>query len=115
MTDEEFLTALERCELPPHEFTHLAHIRAAYLYLRASGFDAALPRIQRAISNYAAHLGRADKYNEAMTVAYLSLIHQHMSARGDAGGWLAFARENPDLLKRDLRIQSGPRAEGGEA
>lgn len=28
MTDEEFLRALEMCELPESEFGHAAHIRA---------------------------------------------------------------------------------------
>ncbi len=105
MTDDEFLEALESCKLPPHEFTHVAHIRAGYLYLRAGGFAAALQRIRSAISNYAAHLGRGDKYNETITVAYLSLINQHMSERGAAGGWPEFVRENPQLLDRNLLLR----------
>ena len=31
MTDADFLAALERCTLPESEFTHAAHVRAAYL------------------------------------------------------------------------------------
>ena len=38
MTDEEFLRALETCELPESAFNHAAHVRAGYLYLRSEGF-----------------------------------------------------------------------------
>ena len=42
MGDDEFLRALESCELPPEEFGHSAHVRAAYLYLRRADWDEAL-------------------------------------------------------------------------
>ena len=41
MTDADFLAALERCTLPESEFTHAAHVRAAYLYLRDGSFGQA--------------------------------------------------------------------------
>lgn len=104
MTDDDFLAALEQCVLPESEFTHVAHVRAAYLYLRAGGFAWALERIRSAIRNYAAHLGRADKYHETITVAYLALIQEHLSERGDAGGWLNFQRENQYLFRKDLLL-----------
>jgi hypothetical protein len=104
MTDEEFLSALERCELPAEAFTHAAHVRAGYLYLRAGGFDAALARIRAAIRRYAAHLGKADKYHETITVAYLALIQQRLCERGDAGGWAGFREQNQDLFERDLLL-----------
>jgi hypothetical protein len=102
MNDEDFLRALESCELPEQEFGHTAHVRAAYLYLRGEYFAAALERTCRAIRAYAAHLGRPDKYHETMTVAYVALIQQHMSERGQSGGWTAFARDNPELLNKSL-------------
>ncbi len=47
MTDEEFLRALERCELPERDFGHAAHVRAAYLYLQEGDFVGALERARR--------------------------------------------------------------------
>jgi len=102
MTDAEFLRALERCELPESEFGHAAHVRAAYLYLRGTDFADALQLTRRAIRSYARHLGKADRYHETITVAYLALIQQHVCERGDGGGWLAFARDNPELFQPDL-------------
>jgi|ERR1700728_51701 hypothetical protein len=111
MTDEEFLEALESCTLPAGEFGHVAHVRAAYLYLRQSAFGGALERIRRAIRNYAAHRGMPDQYHETITVAYVALIQQHICERGDAGGWAAFARDNPELFKPDLLSQFYPQAQ----
>jgi hypothetical protein len=111
MTDEEFLSALERCELAPEAFTHAAHVRAGYLYLRAGGFDAALGRIRAAIRRYAAHLGKPDKYHETITVAYLALIQQRLTERGDASGWTRFREQNLDLFEPDLLLRHYRRSE----
>ncbi len=102
MNDQEFLRALESCELPERDFGHAAHVRAAYLYLQVCEFAGALERIRRAIRNYAGHLGKPDRYHETITVAYLALIQQHICERGSAGGWLAFARDNVELFEPDL-------------
>ena len=58
MTDDEFLGALETCKLPESAFGHAAHVRAAYLYLRAEDFAGALERTRRAIRNFARQLGK---------------------------------------------------------
>ncbi len=47
MTDADFLAALERCTLPEAEFTHAAHVRAAYLYLCDGSFGQAIDRMAR--------------------------------------------------------------------
>ena len=106
MTDEEFLRALESCELPESDFGHAAHVRAAYLYLRQADFAAALARIQRAI-----RLGRPDRYHETITVAYLALIQQHICERGNGGEWPVFARDNPELFRPGLLREFYPQAQ----
>jgi hypothetical protein len=105
MTDQEFLRALEHCELPENEFGHAAHVRAAYLYLREADFPGALERICRAIRNFAAHLGHPDRYHETVTVAYVALIQQHIGERGDSGGWTQFTRDNPELFQPGLLLK----------
>jgi hypothetical protein len=111
MTDEEFLTALERCELAAESFTHAAHVRAGYLYLRAGGFDAALGRMRGAVRRFAAHVGKPDKYHETITVAYLALIHQRLRERGDGAGWAGFGAQNPDLFEPELLLRYYRRSE----
>jgi len=111
LTDHEFLCALEACELPQSDFGHAAHVRAAYLYLQSDDFAASLGRIRRTIRNYAASLGKADRYHETITVAYLALIQQHICERGDSGGWTAFARDNPELFEPGLLLHFYPKAQ----
>jgi hypothetical protein len=111
MTDAEFLDLLEGCKLPAEQFNHAAHVRAGYLYLRAGGFAAALDRIGTAIRRHAAYIGKADKYHETVTVAYLTLIQQHISERGDSGDWIAFAQNNQELFSKDLLLHYYTRAQ----
>jgi len=102
VTDQEFLRALETCELAERDFGHSAHVRAAYLYLQKFDFAAALERTRRTIRNYAKHLGNPDRYHETITVAYVALIQQHIFERGNDGGWPAFASNNAELFQPDL-------------
>jgi len=111
MSDEEFLAALESCTLAECDFGHSAHVRAAYLYLRSRDFAAALGKIQDVIRRYAASRGKPERYHETITVASLALIQQVLHERGDAGGWQAFSRSNPQLLQRDLLLQYYPQAQ----
>ncbi|HEY3851646.1 MAG TPA: hypothetical protein VGL87_11775 [Steroidobacteraceae bacterium] len=98
MSDDEFLQALESCELPPEEFGHSAHVRAAYLYLRRADLGEALDAVQGSLQRYVARLGKADRYDESMTRRYIELIHRRIAERGDAGGWAAFSQANRDLF-----------------
>lgn len=104
MTDEDFLRALEGCELPECDFGHAAHVRAAYLYLQEADFVGALERTRRAIRNYGGYLGKPDRYHETITVAYVALIQQHICERGNGGGWVGFASENCELLQPGLGL-----------
>jgi hypothetical protein len=105
MNDAQFLQALERCELPPRDFGHAAHLRAAYLYLLQDEFAGALQRIRHTIRNYAAAQGNPGLYHETITVAYVALINEHMSERGSGDGWTAFARDNAELFEPGLLRQ----------
>lgn len=111
MSDAEFLAALESCRLAERDFGHAAHVRAAYLCLRAHPFPAALARVEAALRRYAASLGKADRYHETITAASLVLIREHLHRRGDGGGWPGFAAANPELLERDLLLRFFPRAQ----
>jgi len=108
MNDADFLTALERCTLPEAEFTHAAHVRAAYLYLCGGSFGQAIDRMAAVIRRYATSLGKPDRYHDTITVGFLALIRARLCERGDAGGWRGFAAANPDLLDRGLLLRHYP-------
>lgn len=101
MTDEQFLADLESCRLPAADFTHAAHVRLGYVCLREHGYPEALGRVRSLIQKYADSIGKGSLYDETITVAFLTLIQEHLSRRGDAGGWEAFKNRNPELLRKD--------------
>jgi hypothetical protein len=101
VTDAEFIAALEETRLAPPDFRHAGHLRAAYLYLRQSGFEGAVTRMRASLIRYAAAQGRPDLYHETVTLAFLALVNERLH-RTVAEGWDGFAAENPDLF--DKRI-----------
>jgi N-formylglutamate deformylase len=105
MLDQAFLEALESCRLPPSAFGHEGHVRAAYLWLRSGTLGEAIDRVGSAIRRYAAAQGRAGRYHETITLAYVLLIRRHLHERGDGGGWDGFRAANPELFERDLLLR----------
>jgi hypothetical protein len=101
MNDEQFLEALEGCRLEPEQFSHREHVRAAFLYLERLPFGAAIDRMRATLRSYTAFLGRADKYHETLTVAFMCLVNAHRQ-RGAYTDWPGFARLNPELF--DSRV-----------
>jgi hypothetical protein len=100
MTDAELIARLEDGTLPESEFRHAAHVRAAYIHLRESGFAGAIERMGAAIRGYAAARGKAGLYHETITVAFLVLINERLRLSGDGSGWVGFAAAHPELLDR---------------
>jgi hypothetical protein len=97
MNDADFIPEFERCALPENSFRHADHIRLAWLYLRDLPLLEALSRFTSGLRRYAASLGKASRYHETITWAYLLLIHERMRRDPDAS-WIEFAGRNADLL-----------------
>lgn len=94
--DRVFLESFERCELPEADWTHLAHIRVAWICLGTMRPDEALQRIREGILRYNTEiLGRRHKYHETVTVAFVRIVSNRMSAEES---WADFARRIDDLL-----------------
>ena len=97
MNDKEIIHQFEAGGVSPESFHHADHIRLAFAYLRQYPALTALDRFSNALRQFAANLGKADRYNETITYAYLFLIREKM-ARSPEIEWEEFARQNPDLL-----------------
>jgi len=96
--DREFLGRFEGCELPEREWTHLAHIRVAWVCLGLAPAAAALDRIRHGIRRYNTEvLGRPAMYHETVTEAYTRLIADRRRA-GES--WQGFAARIGDLTDR---------------
>ncbi len=74
MTDAEFASAFENCELSNESFHHRDHLRLAWIYLNRYGEKEAATRIAVSIRNFAAHFGKSDKYHETLTIAWMRLL-----------------------------------------
>ena len=99
MTDTQFLERFENQTLGEAEFRHRDHVRLAWLYLRRFPLPDAISVFSSGLKKFAARLGKADRYHETITLAYLLLINERM-ARGPASdAWPDFAARNPDLFR----------------
>ena len=114
--DAELLRQFESQGLPFHEWTHRAHVRVAFLYLRAHPFDAALDRMRAGVQAHnAANRVRESPtsgYNETTTRAFLHLIAATIAAYDSvfpADTSESFCDAHPQLMTRHaLRLFYSP-------
>ena len=97
MTTDDLISRFEDCTLPGDDFHHAEHVQAAWGYLRRYPAPEAGERFIAALKRFAAFNGSPDKYDEALTRDWLSMIAGRMAA-GDEAEWPAFAARHPDLL-----------------
>jgi hypothetical protein len=102
MTDDDFLDAFEQCRLPREAWTHAAHVRMAWLYLRRRPPEWVVPAVRERISRYNLSLGNTDGYHETITLAFLRLIGDRIDRDPEVDSFPEFASRNPDLLDRTL-------------
>ena len=115
--DAEFLRQFESLALPFEQWTHRAHVRVGFLYLRDHGFDTALARVRAGIQTYNAHNKVPESptsgYSETTTRAFLHLIAATIAAYGEmlpAPTSAHFCDHHPQLMTRHaLRLFYSPR------
>ena len=116
MTDDEFLRAFEDLTLPFAQWTHRAHVKVAFTYLRRHPFDEALGRMRAGVKAYNAPNGVADGptsgYNETTTHAFMHLVLATCCAYGPthpAADADTFCDTHPQLMtKHVLRLFYSP-------
>jgi hypothetical protein len=77
LSDDEFLSAFYRCELPVSMFRHGDHLRFAWLTLDRHPFDESLEMVREGIRRFARHHGVAHIYHETVTTAWVHLLATH--------------------------------------
>jgi len=116
MSDDQFLEQFENRTLPFDQWTHRAHVRVAFLYLRANSFEAALSKMRQGIKAYNAANNVPESptsgYNETTTVAFLHLIAATIAAYGSEFPTTtsdSFCDTHPQLMTRSaLRFFYSP-------
>ena len=98
MSDDDFIAQLEACTLPENRFHHADHLHAAWLYLTRFPVTEAIARFSRTLRAYVASLGKADRYHETVTWAYLFLINERIRCCQSGETWEQFAAAHSDLF-----------------
>jgi len=102
MTDVELTRALERCEIPNDGFHHVDHLRIALVYLNESpSVEAAVARMASTLRRFAASVGKAEKYSQAVTEFWM---YQMAAARAlmPSADCQDLVRAFPRLLDKNL-------------
>jgi len=105
MTDQDFASAFERCEIPNHRFRHRDHLRLAWIYLRRYDRSKAGTQIVESIQRYAAHNGAPEKYHETVTLAWMELVYCAMRSLPDTAGFDQMLAAFPHLLQKSALAQ----------
>jgi hypothetical protein len=103
--DTGFLAQFENCLLPESEWSHLAHVRVAWICLALTSFDVAIERIKHGILQYNTEvLRRRHKYHETVTIAFARIVASRMLA-GES--WEDFHLRIDDIVDPDKPILAG--------
>ncbi len=102
MDDQAFLQAFEDGTLSPSEFSHRGHIRMAWLYLRAYGWDEGVIHIRSGIQQFAAHLGAINKYHETITLFWARVVHHMITDQPHIDTFDKFLTTYPQILDSHL-------------
>jgi len=101
LSDEALVAGFESTELAADRFTHAAHVRVAWCYLRSRSLLESIVHFAEGIRRFANAKGALTKYHETITIAYLLIIHERLDGARSLT-WEAFAERNPDLFGRSL-------------
>jgi predicted N-acetyltransferase YhbS len=109
MDDREFMAEFELAAIPRERWTHRAHVRTAFLYLRALPFQQALARLRSGIKalNHANSVADTPTggYHETLTVAWARVVAAALASADPAQDFDSFAQQHADLLRKDLLRQ----------
>lgn len=103
LNDQAFIEQFEALRLSATEFSHLGHLRIAWLYLRQYPQALAIEKTCSGIKTYAESLGAKDKFHLTITDALVRIMAIRMKEQAGEG-WQAFADENPDLMSDALAV-----------
>ena len=98
MSGDDLIAQLESCTLAEDRFHHAEHVHAAWLYLTRFPVAVAIARFSQALRAYATSLGKASRYHETITWAYLLLVNERIRREETHATWEQFAATHSDLL-----------------
>jgi len=98
VSSDERIRQFEKGTTPTDTFHHADHVRLAFDYVCRYSVLEAVQRFSDALKRFAAAQGKAQRYHETITWAYLLLIHERIARTGCVQTWEEFVECNADLL-----------------
>lgn len=104
-SDRRFIEDLEAARIPPANFGHRAHVRAAYVYLTQHDTDDAAGRMRDTLVAYLRENGvDPAKYHETITRAWIMAVRHFMARTPPTHDGDAFIAANPQLLDASIML-----------
>jgi hypothetical protein len=98
MSGDTLIEQFEAGRTAADTFHHADHVRLAFEYLCRYPVLEALRRFSDALQRFAAAQGKAQRYHETITWAYMFLVRERIVKGGGRQTWDEFSRCNRDLL-----------------
>jgi len=93
------MVRFENGDVVPDQFDHAAHVRMAFAMTQSYSFDESLTRYVRGLQRLCALVGKPEKFNMTVTVAFLAAVGERCRDSGTRS-WEEFAAANRDLFDR---------------
>ena len=74
LSDTEFEISFENGILDPAIFTHEAHLRIAWIFIKKYGHGQAVDKITRSLFEFVSRAGAAEKYSVTVTIAAMKIV-----------------------------------------
>lgn len=96
LSDQAYVQKFAEGRFPARLFSHEAHLRLAWIHLKAHGLETAIAHMREQIRAFAVRCKVPEKYNDTVTVAAVRAIH-HFDQRSEAEDFPTFLAEFPHL------------------
>lgn len=103
ISDAEFVKQFENQTLNPDYFSHLGHLRLAWLYLQRYDLETAITTISTGLQTYAESLEVYDKFHVTITDAIMRIISKRIEGMEEKT-WQLFLEVNSDLVDDALSV-----------
>jgi len=100
MNDSEFLTQFEAGQIS--EFSHRYHLRMAWIYLRADGFEGGSAKIRAGLRRLTEVHGAPGKYHETISLFWAHLVDYAISLTPEIDDFDEFIAAHSHLLDAGL-------------
>jgi hypothetical protein len=99
-SDSEFLKQFEAGHL--HEFPHRSHLRMAWIYLRAEGFERGSEQIRVGLRHLTEAHGAPGKYHETISMFWVHLVQHAITLTPEIEDFETFIAAYDHLLDAGL-------------